>query len=157
MTKDYIKDLELIGLTARIRRLNDKLMSSGKKVYKIFNIDIEPNWHLVLLLLEEKENLTVTEIASILDFSHPAVIKITKKMIEKKYLVSTKDKIDNRKQILSLTSKANLELPKLKEKWELIRQVHAEYTSESFMQELAQLEKKLNDKSIEQRILKKLQ
>lgn len=156
MDKDYLRDLELTGVTARIRRLNDRLQASGKKIYKLLNLDIEPNWHLVLLVLEDKNSLTVTEVARILDFSHPAVIKITRKMIQKNYLMTETDDCDGRKQRLSLTTKAIRELPKLKEKWGLIRQAHQEYITEEFMQELTRMEIKLKDKSIDQRILDKL-
>ena len=153
MKKDYLENLEMYGITARIRRLNDKINSSGRKVYKLLGIDIDSNWHLILLLLEEKGKLSVTEIANILGFSHPAVIKITKKMIEKEYLISSKDITDNRKQLLSLSKKAVSELPGLKKKWEIITQVHSEYFTTDFMQELSLLEKGLNEKSMEQRIL----
>lgn len=157
MEKDFIEQLELIGITARIRRLNDVFTSSGRKVYKQMGIDIEPNWHLIFLLLEEKEKLSITEIARTLKFSHPAVIKISKKMLEKGYLQSSKDETDHRKQILSLSKKAIDSLPELKEKWALIQKVHDEYISDDFLKELALLEQSLSDKSIDQRINERLE
>ena len=155
--EDYVQSLELIGVTARIRRLNDRLMSSGRKVYDILRLDIEPNWHLVLLLLEEKGELSVTEIAAELKFSHPAVIKITGKMIEKGYLLGRRDRKDHRRQLLSLSPAAREKLPLFREQWDLIGHVHREYFSDAFISELTRIEQMMEAKAIEERVRRKIQ
>ncbi|MDY8136003.1 MarR family transcriptional regulator [Aquimarina sp. 2201CG5-10] len=157
MKKDFIQKQGRIGVTARIRRLNDKIMFSAKKAYQLLEIDIEPNWHLVLLLLKKEEKLTVTEIAKILEFTHPAIIKIVTKMKQKKYLTTINDPRDSRRQLLKLSKKAIKDLPELEEKWEFIREIQHQIISDSLLKELAIFENKLKEKSIEQRIEEKLE
>ncbi|WP_196889325.1 MarR family winged helix-turn-helix transcriptional regulator [Aureivirga sp. CE67] len=152
MEKDYIKSQGLIGVTARVRRLNDRLMSTGRNVYKALNLDIEPNWHLILLLLEQNKKMAVTEISSTLKFSHPAVIKILKKMQEKDFLIGEKDPKDQRKQLFSLSEKAISLLPEYKEKWKLIEEIQKEYFVSEFLKALEKLESKLEETPIEEKV-----
>lgn len=147
MKSDFIKDLEFIGYTARIRRLSDKLNKMGRVVYNDLNLEIEPNWHLILLLLEEEKELTATEIAEILSFSHTAIIKIAKKMVQSGFLNCQKSTIDSRKQLYSLTEKATKKLPKLKAIWNDIATVHKQYVSRNFLKELTAIENALEEKS----------
>ncbi len=147
MEKDFIKGLELIGYTARVRRLSDSLNKMGKVVYKNLNLEIEPNWHLILLILEKEKELTATEIAEQLSFSHTAIIKITKKMVSSNFLIAHKSTTDNRKQLYSLSDKAIRELPKLKKIWNDIAGVHNQYVSKTFLKELSKIENALAEKS----------
>ena len=147
MENDFIKSLDLIGYTARIRRLSDNLNKMGKVVYKYLNHDIEPNWHLVLLILEKENELTATEIAEQLSFSHTAIIKITKKMVSANFLTTQKSTIDSRKQLYSLSEKAIAELPKLKKIWNDIAIIHQQYVSKTFLKELTKIENELSKKS----------
>lgn len=157
MKEDFIQQQGRIGVTARIRRLNDKIMFSAKKAYQLLDIDIETNWHLVLILLKKEKELTVTEIAKVLEFTHPAIIKIATKMKEKGYLISTNDPNDSRRQLLKLSKKAIKDFPELEKKWEFIREVQKEIISDSLLEELAILENKLKEKSIEERIAVRLE
>ncbi|TKG95160.1 GNAT family N-acetyltransferase [Puteibacter caeruleilacunae] len=145
--KDFIKSLGLIGYTARIRRLNDSLMAMGKVVYKNLGVDIEPNWHLILLLLERENELTATEIANHLFFTHTAIIKIAKKMVGKGYLKTYKSNTDSRKQMYALSSLAKKELPGIKEILELIARAHEQYVSPGFIKELDNIESSLKQKN----------
>lgn len=147
MENDFIKSLDLIGYTARIRRLSDSLNKMGKVVYKDLELEIEPNWHLILLILEKEKELTATEIAEQLSFSHTAIIKITKKMVHSNFLIAQKSTIDNRKQLYSLSEKAIHKLPGLKKIWNDIAIVHAQYVSKTFLKELTKIEQALTDKS----------
>ena len=147
METDFIKSLGLIGYTARIRRLNDSLMNMGKEVYKNLELNIEPNWHLILLLLEIEKELTATEIAHHLHFTHTAIIKIAKRMVDKGYLKSSKSKKDNRKQLYTLSPLAKKELPRIKENLNLIAKVHSQYVSPEFIEALDQIESSLEEKN----------
>lgn len=147
LEKDFIKSLELIGYTARIRRLSDNLNKMGKVVYKDLNLEIEPNWHLILLILEKEKELTATEIAEQLSFSHTAIIKIAIKMVSSNFLTTQKSTIDSRKQLYALSEKAIGELPKLKKIWKDIADVHEQYVSKTFLKELTKIENALSEKS----------
>lgn len=155
MEDDYLKKIEFLGFTARLKRLSDSLVYDAKAVYKELNIEIEPNWHLIILLLAEEKKLSVTEISKRLGFSHPAIIKITKKMKEKGFLNSTTDVLDSRKQLLSLSKKTTEELPILEKYWEVGKNTIQEILEDDseILQHLSQIEQKLNIKSYKERAL----
>jgi len=101
----------------RIKRLSDRLMQDGRRLYKQLNLEIEPNWYGVLLLLNTYEQLSLTEIATHLQLSHPSAISIVNKMDQAGFLTSVKDKDDARKRQLTLTQKARERLPIYKKVW----------------------------------------
>ncbi len=148
MKKDYLQTLETAGYTARIKRISDGIMYDSRKVYASLNLNIEPNWHLIFLLLKQEKKMTVTQIAEALGFSHPAIIKIVKKMKLLEYLESETDTKDSRKQLIKLTKKSLLELPKLEEEWEKIKKVLDTIFDEDIIMLLKKLEEKLAHKSL---------
>lgn len=118
MKEDFLKELGYLAFATRLKRLSDRMMHSGRAMYKSLDMDIEPNWYLIFKLLKRDGQLSVTEIADKLQFSHPSVISINNKMIQKGYLQTTKSATDGRKQLLELTPKAKEALPKFEEVWE---------------------------------------
>ncbi|EPJ3400564.1 MarR family winged helix-turn-helix transcriptional regulator [Elizabethkingia anophelis] len=89
-----------------------------RKLYKEIDIDIEPNWYLIFMLLQNRGEISIADIAESLGYSHPSVVVIVKKMSEKDYLHIQKDKDDKRKQLVSLSSKATEILPELELIWQ---------------------------------------
>jgi len=155
MKNDFLKQLHSKGFTARIKRLSDTLIYNAREYYKHSILDIEPNWHLIFLLLKEKKQLTVTEIAFTLGFSHPAIIKIVKKMKEHGYLESIADKNDSRKQQIQLSEKAIKKLPEMEEEWLKIQEVIDEFVDDEFLQKLGEVEEKLAELSFMERCQKR--
>ncbi len=148
---DFLTDLEHLGFTARMRRMNERITSSTLEHYSKQHLGIEPNWHVVFLLLKEKKRLTVTELATTLGFSHPALIKITKKMKEAGYLDSFKDAKDARKTNLELSSKGKKALVYFEQEWFRIETILKDLVSHSFLKELEALEKAFGAKSFKDR------
>lgn len=148
MKEDFLKELEFVGFTARIKRISDSLMYDARKVYEDLGIGIEPNWHLIFLLLKKENQLTVTQIAQKLQFSHPAIIKITKKMKEKGYLVRITDANDSRKQLLQLSEKGLKELPLFEKEWDKIERIIKEFVDQDFLDKLQGIEEKLNESGL---------
>ncbi|WP_420322963.1 GNAT family N-acetyltransferase [Flagellimonas sp.] len=112
---------------------------------------MEPNWHVIFLLLKEKNKLSVTEIANFLGFSHPAIIKITQKMKEEGYLETHKDSQDGRKTLIQISNKGRELLPAFEKEWLRIRQVLQEFVDDDFLQKLTDLEQKLHTQSFADR------
>ncbi len=157
MKKDFLQELEYTGFTARIKRLSDGLLYDAINVYKNMDKEIEPNWHLVFLLLKEKGEMSVTEMAKQLGFSHPALIKIANKMKAKGYLEGFLDPKDSRRTLLRLTKKSIIEIPHLEQNWELIQSVIQEFIDKEFLDKLTEVENRLNEKSLLERINLKLE
>lgn len=116
--KDFIKELGFLTFVTRLKRISDAMIHDGRRLYKEMGMDIEPNWFVVFKLLERHQELTVTEIADRIGFSHPSVISLVNKMIKAEYLMESKTIADSRKRILSLTPKAIEKMPEFEKVWE---------------------------------------
>ena len=118
MNNDFIKELGYKALDSRFKRISDRMSYGIRKLYKEMNLDIEPHWYLVLMLLQKKEECSISDIAECLGHSHPSVVIIVKKMSSKGYLETRQDQSDKRKQMISLSGKAQALIPKLQLIWE---------------------------------------
>lgn len=155
---DFIKNIAYEGLHSRLKRLADTLLYSTKDLYKSEGLAIEPNWHLIFRLLQEHTEMTITEMAESLQFSHPGVVKIVNKMKSQGYINTIEDKVDKRKQVLSLSEKAIEDLPKLEPYWTagiaVVEDIFAD--SPTILEELSKIEQKVNELNYKQRVLLKL-
>ncbi|OPC06064.1 MarR family transcriptional regulator [Elizabethkingia ursingii] len=115
---DFIKTLGYKAFDSRLKRISDRMSHDVRKLYKEIDIDIEPNWYLIFMLLQNKGEISIADIAESLGYSHPSVVVIVKKMSEKDYLHIQKDKDDKRKQLVSLSPKATEILPELELIWQ---------------------------------------
>lgn len=115
---DFIKTLGYKAFDSRLKRISDRMSHDVRKLYKEIDIDIEPNWYLIVMLLQNRGEISIADIAESLGYSHPSVVVIVKKMSEKDYLHMQKDKDDKRKQLVSLSSKATEILPELELIWQ---------------------------------------
>nr|WP_299389173.1 bifunctional helix-turn-helix transcriptional regulator/GNAT family N-acetyltransferase [Allomuricauda sp.] len=154
---DFLHQLGHLGFTARIKRLNERIVASTVAHYSQLHYEIEPNWHVIFLLLKQKEALTVTEISQNLGFSHPAMIKITRKMQERGFLEFYKHPTDGRKTLIRLSKTGLLMLPKFEAEWLRIEQILKEVVADSFLEQLHQLESALVDKGFEERYADKFE
>ncbi len=118
MFNDIIKELGYKALDSRFKRISDRISHDVRKLYKELDIDIEPHWYLIFMLLEKKEEVSISYIAEYLGYTHPSAVIIVKKMSQKGYLNAIQDDSDKRKQIISLSDKAKEAMPKFKLLWE---------------------------------------
>jgi len=154
MNEDFIKDLGFLGIATRLKRISEMMIHSGRQMYKLLNMDIEPNWYLIFKLLEKHETLSVTEMAEKLRFAHPSVITIVKKMKDKDYLESYINPDDTRKQQFKLSEKAKQMLPEFKELWTCgLHGMNKIFENDCLLKELEHLEDALNEKSFKDRTL----
>lgn len=151
MNNDYLQYLEFKGFTARIKRLSDFLLYDSRNYYSNSKYELEPNWHLIFLMLNDHEQLTVTEIAHKLKFSHPAVIKIARKMKAKGYLESLPHPTDSRKSFLKLTRNAKKDMPNFEKEWNRQERIIKEVVDVEFLDLLSDIEKSIFSKSISER------
>lgn len=118
MNDDFIKELGYKALDSRLKRISDRMSHDIRKLYKELNVDVEPNWYLLFMLLQKKEKCSISCIAEHLGYAHPSVVIIVKKMSQKGYLKTKQDQSDKRKQIISLSDKAHRLIPKLEVIWD---------------------------------------
>lgn len=118
MIEDFIKNLGYKSLDSRFKRISDRMSHDIRKLYKELDVDVEPNWYLIFMLLQKKENVPISFLASQLGYAHPSVVVIIKKMNNKGYLSIKQDHFDKRKQLISLSDKAFQLIPKLEMLWD---------------------------------------
>lgn len=153
MDFDFIKELGYKALDSRLKRISDRMSHDVRKFYKEFGIDVEPNWYLVFMLLQKKGEISITDIAEPLGYSHPSVVVIVKKMNESGYLIIKKDKVDKRKQIISLSPKALEMLPQLEQIWDSCEKAILKVLSEdlSILTYLDHIDQELKNESFHHR------
>ncbi|WP_237276275.1 MarR family winged helix-turn-helix transcriptional regulator [Tenacibaculum ovolyticum] len=158
MSADLINEMGYIALATRLKRISDKMSHSTRLMYKQIDMDIEPNWYLVLILVKEKPNISVMEIAKSMGFTHQSVNTITSKMMKKGYLKISKDTKDKRKTVFNITSKSIDALPEIEKIWGIGKKVIYELLDEdiTILKHLNTLESNLNKTSFGQRIINKL-
>lgn len=156
---DFLTEIKYVGFTSRLKRLSDELLYSTKELYKSEGLDIEPNWNLIFRLLQEREQMTVTEMAETLKFSHPAVVKIVNQMKKQGYISSTRDAVDQRKYNLTLTEKAHAHIEKFENYWRAGTEVIKDIMEDSphFLEEFLNIEQKLNKSNYKERVLEILE
>ncbi len=159
MSTDLVHQMGYTALATRLKRISDKMTHSTRLMYKKLNIDIEPNWYLVLILVQKKPKISVMEIAMQLGFSHQSVISITNKMIKNGYLINAKDTVDKRKTIFKMTKKASEKLPEIQKIWNYGKEVIYEtlHKDISILTHLNILESNLEETSFGERILQKIE
>ena len=159
MMKDFLTEIEYVGFTSRLKRLSDSILYSTKDLYKSEGLDIEPNWNLIFRLLQENQEMTISEMSETLQFSHPAVVKIVNKMKKHGYLRSSSDRADKRRQPLRLTKKAHKKLAQFEIYWKAGTEAIKEVLQDSphFLEELLRIEEKMRQSNYQERTLKKLQ
>ncbi|MBE4949081.1 MULTISPECIES: MarR family transcriptional regulator [Chryseobacterium] len=153
MDFDFIKELGYKALDSRLKRISDRMSHDVRKFYKEFGIDVEPNWYLVFMLLQKKGEISITDIAEPLGYSHPSVVAIVKKMNESGYLMIRKDNVDKRKQIISLSPKAIEMLPELERIWDSCEKAILKVLSEdlSIFTYLDHIDRELKNESFHHR------
>ncbi len=160
---DLIKELGEIALGSRLKRISDRINQEISKIFKSQNINIEPSLLPVLLYLNENESASVQELASALNFTHPAVIHLLKQMSKRDMVDTFADRDDGRKRMIRLSGNGKKILDSAEDVLDEIRISVKELVGSpgyDFMVIMDQLEKTLNEKTLikrtEERIKQKL-
>lgn len=158
MEKDYLKELGLLGLIARLKRISDTMLYSIRDLYKLKGFDIEPNWHIVFLQLKKYKTRTMTEISDSLKLSQPAVVKMINKMKEKGYIDVIADSTDNRKKQIQLSKKAKIKLPEFENVWQGGQATIGDllFENKTFVRQLENIENLLDEKNFKDRVIEKI-
>lgn len=158
MEGHFLRDLEFLGVTARLKRLSDVLTTNIKDLYLANGVDIEPSWHLVFLFLKQHGSATMTEIATSLQLSQPAMVKMINRMIAKEYLDVVPDDDDGRKKNIRLSARARNHLPVFERIWaagqESIKDIVDAQTA--ILTHLEYLEEQIRVKSFKDRAMEHL-
>src|SRR5690606_27055129 len=128
MEDNFLERMEYAALSSRLKKLSDSLIYSTREFYKQQGLEVEPNWRMMILLLQERSPMTISEICRETKLSHPAIVQLTNKMKSKGYLKSSVDPDDGRKTLLELTPKVDEGLPELEKCWDACNKTMKEVT-----------------------------
>jgi ribosomal protein S18 acetylase RimI-like enzyme/DNA-binding MarR family transcriptional regulator len=153
---DVIKQLGPLALASRFRRLAEWLYKDGPRIYRESSVDFEPRWFPLFYLLKDSGAVPVTEAASALGFSHPAINQIAGQMAKRGFLESVKDKKDERRRLLRLTRKGKAAVTSLEPVWTDIQAAADEVLTEAgpgFLEAVGRLEAALSKKGMYERVM----
>ena len=153
---DVLRDLGALALGSRFKRLADRLMQDGIRVYRDAGLDFEPKWFPVYYYLSSEGPTAVTDIAKGLGITHPSVNQVAKEMIAANLVGAYKDRKDKRKRVLALTSHGKDQLKNLAPVWKDITSALQELVDETqidFLGYIETLERALDTKDFHQRFL----
>ncbi len=157
MEQDFVKELGLLSVITRLKRVSEAMIYDGRRLYKEHGMDIEPNWYVIFKLLEKNGEMTITEIAEKIGFAHPSVISIVNKMIKADYLEEKKCGFDNRKRLLKLTPKAVEKMPEFEKIWDAgVAGIKKMLTDLDILSFLDKLESRVSEKGFKERALNEL-
>lgn len=137
---DFIKDLGLLALGSRLRRMSDRIMASGIVLYRHAGFEFEPTWFPVFRVLADRGELSVGECAHHLGLTHAAVSQMARKLVSRGLVTASRDVQDERRKVLSLSAKGQQLLPQLAELWDDIEACIADAVEYSGVDILAALE-----------------
>ncbi|MCB1692400.1 MAG: MarR family transcriptional regulator [Pseudomonadales bacterium] len=153
---DVLRDLGALALGSRLKRLSDRLMQDGIRVYRETGVAFEPRWFPVYYFLGHVGPSAVMEIAKGLGVSHPAVNQVAKEMVAANIVAAYRDTRDKRKRVLALTKHGKSLLPELQGIWRDISASLQELLSETqvdFLGYVETIERALDDRDFYQRFV----
>lgn len=153
---NVIDESGILAISTRLQRLAEQLRKDGVLVYKASNIDFEPKWFPVIYTLHFKPLLSVVEIATEIGYTHPSTISLLKELEKEKLIRSKKDKADERKRLIMLTTKGQELIVRMKPVWEIMKAAAAEIadTQNNLMKAIIEAEEKIKQQSFLDRALR---
>ncbi|WP_234733032.1 MarR family winged helix-turn-helix transcriptional regulator [Tellurirhabdus bombi] len=155
MNKDFIDEMEELGITSRLRRVSDAMSHAANSFYKGTGIDFEARWFSVFYLIASKGPMGVTEIADLLSITHPAVIQVTKELENRNLISSTACVKDCRKRLLAITAEGQERIQQIKPLINAFREVNQQLLNAqscNLLLALREFEDQLETKSYSRRL-----
>lgn len=149
------KQLGYLALGTRFKLLTDRLLQDVDRIYKNLGMDFEPRWFMPFYLINNRDSVSVTEIANELGYTQPAVTQTLNILIDKGLVKSVKEKEDSRKKSVTVTPKGKTLYKQLEPVWKLIEKSVREFflsTGYDILSVIGKIESELDKKDIYTRI-----
>ncbi|MGD8306195.1 MAG: bifunctional helix-turn-helix transcriptional regulator/GNAT family N-acetyltransferase [Ignavibacteria bacterium] len=102
----------LFGL--KLKKIGEELLSQTSKILENSGYFFDKRTIPVLITLLKYESVSVSEMASFLGMTHPAIVQVTGNLTKKGWVASSKSVKDKRITIIKLTRKGEAEFQKIK-------------------------------------------
>lgn len=152
----YRNAAELI-IGSRLKRLGERFFFDISKIYKDENIAFEPAWFPLFYLLRLNRKMTVSDIASDLEITHPGASQMITALENRGLINCAKDKHDKRIRTVAFTAKGKNLLKQIQPVWKSMKKCLQELLSEgknsiTLLSSLTEIEDHLIEKSFYTRI-----
>lgn len=115
-----IDEAGILAIATRLQRLAENLRKDGIQIYKAYGIDFEPKYFPVVFVLHARPLMSIVGIADEIGYSHPSTISLLKDLEKKGLVESKKDRNDDRRRMVRLTSKGKALVKKIQPIWEVM-------------------------------------
>lgn len=117
---NVIDESGLLAISTRLQRLSDQLRKDGQLIYKSYGVDFEPKWFPVIYTLHYKSPISVMDISAEIGYTHPSTISLLKELEKNKLIESKRDKKDDRKRLIQLTTKGKELVDRIEPIWHVM-------------------------------------
>lgn len=150
---NIIEDLGELALVTRLMRLAEQTRKDVSRIYHEHELDFESKWFPVLMVLHQKPNIGVVEVAEEIGYTHQSVMALVKEMKKHDLVQSKSSPSDGRKKLLSLTDKALGMIAKFQPLWSDFRKITHDIfnNGSSLLKAVEDTEHALSEKSFYQR------
>lgn len=120
-----------LAIGSRLRLLSEKITEDAARIFRLYNIDMQPKWFPVFYVLSNEGAKTVTAIAKEIGHSHPSVSKIITEMAKKGYVKEKNDKADGRRNMVSLSPKGKEIIEKIQDQYKDVNSAVEELSADT--------------------------
>lgn len=154
---NFYQQLGFLVFGSRLRRLSESFLSDVNNIYKAHNIPFDASWFPVFYILSVEGEVSIRQISNQLGITHSAASQMVSNLQEKGYIKSTVSKKDARHKVVASTPKGQKLLQKIQPVWAALQKAMLELgggaaESEKMLNALTQLESRLDQKSLFERI-----
>ncbi|UOB16947.1 bifunctional helix-turn-helix transcriptional regulator/GNAT family N-acetyltransferase [Abyssalbus ytuae] len=154
-----LEELGYLSVGSQMRRIYEKLQIEGDNIYKNIGLGFKSSWFPIYYLLSQSNRaLTVMEITNKISYSRITTKNVVRELQKAGYVNVVHNPTDSRSKLINLSEKGKSIEPQLKNIWKLF---HKELENifgdngNNFLNQLFQINQKLNSQKMEKQILKK--
>lgn len=153
MGMNVIDEAGILAISTRLQRLSERLRKDGEEIYQAMGLYFQPKWFPVIYVLHKRNTLSIVEIANEIGYTHPSTITLLKELEKEKMILSKKDKADERKRLVQLSSKGKQLVTQMGAAWEIMTAALTDLTDtqNNLMQAIVEAEEQLRLSSFLQR------
>lgn len=137
---DIISLLGPMAFASRLKRLHERLIRDAGRIYEGLGYPFEPRWFLLFYSLHDRGPASITELAAALSQSHAAVNQVAGELLKAGLVSETRQKGDDRKRLLKLTSKGRALASRILPIWREIGKATSELFQDSGVDLVAGME-----------------
>ena len=115
-----LKDYGGLLLGSRLKRISEALYAGVDTVYRAQGVELPSRCVPILLLLRDNGPMGITELASELGQSHPAVSQLSRTLLDHEVVSEKSDPADERRRLLALSPKGVAQLTRLGAIWQAV-------------------------------------